>query len=173
MVRYKIKVNDEVVDKIIELSLENKGNIRRRKILSVVIGIAGLVEIFVGGCSVLNQISGPGVCMLLVGIAMFVFAIKQKSFQKSVLKKKLMKLDSSLNSGEREYVFSEDGIRIKSQLADSDNYWNAFKEYGTIDNYLYIKRRDDRIILVKQDDLSPEEKQEILQLVEKNVPVKK
>ncbi len=68
---------------------------------------------------------------------------------------------------------AEDGIHIQNHLGESRNHWSAFKAYGTTGEYLYIKRGDNRVVMVNQNHLSQEELQELRQLLEKNVAFEK
>lgn len=74
-------------------------------------------------------------------------------------------MDSSFRSGIIEYIFDEDGIQILSEMGDGKNHWNAFKEYGTMGQYIYAKRKDNKMILVDQNDLSTDELEELKQLL--------
>ena len=71
-----------------------------------------------------------------------------------------------------EYHFVTDGIEIISQLGYSKNYWTAFKEYGTMGQYIYVKRKDNKLILIDKNDLSAGELEELTQLLLYNLKCK-
>ena len=87
----------------------------------------------------------------------------------TALKKAELLLDKSFRTGIVEYHFDTDGIEIISQLGYSKNYWTAFKEYGTMGQYIYVKRKDNKLVLVDKNDLSKDETEELLQLLSENI----
>lgn len=82
-------------------------------------------------------------------------------------------MNPAFRSGAMEYVFDADGIRIQSHLGEGMYKWDGFKEYGTTDEYRYVRKRDDRVITVNQNELLKEELQELRQLLENNLAIKK
>ena len=61
------------------------------------------------------------------------------------------------------------GIETISQMGYSKNYWTAFKEYGTMGQYIYVKRKDNKMVLIDKNDLSTGELEELTQLLLNNV----
>ena len=106
---------------------------------------------------------------MVIGIVCLLLAFNAKSFQKFVLKKAELLLDKSFRTGIVEYHFDAEGIETISQMGYSKNYWTAFKEYGTMEQYIYVKRRDNKIILIDKNDLSTGELEELTQLLLNNV----
>lgn len=96
---------------------------------------------------------------------MLILSLKAKDFQRYALKSTEKLLDNSFRTGIVEYVFDVDGIQTISKMGNAKNYWNAFKEYGTMGQYIYAKRKDNKMILVDQNDLSAEELEELKQLL--------
>ena len=94
---------------------------------------------------------------------------KIESFQKFVLKKAELLLDKSFRTGIVEYHFDAEGIETISQMGYSKNYWTAFKEYGTMGQYIYVKRKDNKMVLIDKNDLSTGELEELTQLLLNNV----
>ena len=68
-----------------------------------------------------------------------------------------------------EYHFDAEGIETISQMGYSKNYWTAFKEYGTMGQYIYVKRKDNKMVLIDKNDLSTGELEELTQLLLNNV----
>ena len=70
------------------------------------------------------------------------------------MKKAELLLDKSFRTGIVEYHFDAEGIETISQMGYSKNYWTAFKEYGTMGQYIYVKRKDNKMVLIDKNDLS-------------------
>ena len=62
-----------------------------------------------------------------------------------------------LVSGHRKYIFSEESISIKSEIAEGVNLWTAYKDWGFYENYIYIRNLSNQVILVRQSELSAED----------------
>lgn len=173
MVKYQTNINDETLNKAIEVSMKMDSNVRRRKCTTVLITIAGLVVTCIGAVACLGKITGRDMATLLLGIAITIFGLNQKSFQRSIIKKNSKQMDPVFRSGTIEYIFDSDGIRIQSHLGNGMYHWDSFREYGTMDECLYIIRRDDKVIIVNQNELSKGELQELRQLLAQNLATKK
>ncbi len=165
MIRYKMDLSDEKRETAIEIALNREKNVRRRKIIVPLSSLVGIVEIIVGIYICTKRLSISSIVILVIGIFMLFLAINAKSFQRYALRKSEKLLDSSFRSGVIEYIFDEDGIQIVSELGHSKNYWNAFKKYGTMGQYFYIKRKDNQMILVDQNDLTKDEIEELKHLL--------
>ena len=169
MVKYCMNLSDEKKEAAINIALESKGNVRKRKIAVPLLMILGIVIIFSGIFLIINSPAILWYVYMVIGIVSLLLAFNAKSFQKFVLKKAELRLDKSFRSGIVEYHFDAEGIEIISQIGYSKNYWTAFKEYGTMEQYIYVKRRDNKIILIDKNDLSTGELEELTQLLLNNV----
>lgn len=170
MVRCKTEINNEIMDMSLDVSLEMKECVRRRKNSAIALGVIGFLEIVWGVSSILRRVSVSNIFMILLGIVVIVIMLNLKNIQRSSLRRMQKHMDPSLFSGIREYCFSEEGVHLKSQMGESMINWNAFRKFGTMGKYLYIVRTDDGIVVVDQNNLSKEELQEVQQLLEKHVP---
>lgn len=168
MVKYCMNLSDEKKEAAINIALESKGNVRKRKIAVPLLMILGIVIIFSGIFLIINS-DIFGYVYMVIGIVSLLLAFNAKSFQKFVLKKAELRLDKSFRTGIVEYHFDAEGIETISQMGYSKNYWTAFKEYGTMEQYIYVKRRDNKIILIDKNDLSTGELEELTQLLLNNV----
>ncbi len=113
---------------------------------------------------------------VLMGLSMFILCIffivfsfsGAEKLQKSVISGMMKKIDQEKYLGETEYIFDHDGIQINSEKGSGINYWKAFKCYGMIKNYIYIKRFDNQIALVDKEKLTPEKLCELEELLKEN-----
>lgn len=78
-------------------------------------------------------------------------------------------MDKSFRTGIVEYNFDIDGIETVSQMGCCKNYWTAFKEYGIMGQYIYVKRKDNKMIRIDKHDLSNEETEELARLLSENI----
>lgn len=169
MVKYSMDLSDEKKEAAIEIALESSGNVRKRKIAVPILTILGILLIFDSLFQFINSSAFLGVIFMAVGIVSLLVGLKAKSFQKFVLKKAELLLDKSFRTGIREYVFDDEGIKVDSQNGYAKNYWSAFKEYGTMGQYIYVKRKDNKMVLIDKNDLSKDEMEELTQLLADNI----
>ena len=153
MIKYKMDLSEEKKDAAINIALESKGNIRKRQKLKPICYILSILEIIIGIYYCTKASYTSGIILLLLGIFIAILGYTAKDFQRYVLKKSEKLLDKSFRSGIVEYTFDTKGITISSNIGESINYWNAFKEYG-----------------IDKNDLTNEEKDELLRLLACNLP---
>lgn len=170
MIKYKMDLSEEKKDAAINIALESKGNIRKRQKLKPICYILSILEIIIGIYYCTKASYTSGIILLLLGIFIAILGYTAKDFQRYVLKKSEKLLDKSFRSGIVEYTFDTKGITISSNIGESINYWNAFKEYGTFGEYIYVKRKDNKMILIDKNHLTNEEKDELLRLLACNLP---
>lgn len=99
-------------------------------------------------------------------------------YQNFIIKKQQNKANDKLKSGRREYNFDIDGVTILSEIGCGLNKWEAFKCWGIFKEYVYLKRIDNQMLLVKRTDLPKEDYETLLSLlntnlVQENLTVKK
>lgn len=139
MVKYCMNLSDEKKETAIKIALESKGNVRKRKIAVPLLMILGIVIIFSSIFLIINSPAILWYVYMVIGIVCLLLAFNAKSFQKFVLKKAELLLDKSFRTGIVEYHFDAEGIETISQMGYSKNYWTAFKEYGTMGQYIYME----------------------------------
>ncbi len=169
VVKYCMSLSDEKKETAIKIALESKGNVRKRKIAVLLLMILGIVIIFSSIFLIINSPAILWYVYMVIGIVCLLLAFNAKSFQKFVLKKAELLLDKSFRTGIVEYHFDAEGIETISQMGYSKNYWTAFKEYGTMGQYIYVKRKDNKMVLIDKNDLSTGELEELTQLLLNNV----
>lgn len=129
----------------------------------------GILEIILAVYFFTNSRFVSGLSFLVIGALIILLAWKTKSFQKFALKKAEILLDKSFRTGIVEYTFDTEGIEVVSQTGYGKNYWSSFKEYGTMGQYIYVKRKDNKLVLVDKNDLSKDETEELMQLLSENI----
>lgn len=175
MVVYKTYLDDEATKRVIEISLKMDCNVHIRRVSTAILGVAGLLLLVRNIINSMNMklVTTYYVIMMLLGVVMIIMVFSLKFLQRAVLRQRVKQAHPSIRSGSVEYDFDEEGIRIQSHLGDSLYKWNGFIEYGTMDDYLYIRRCDNGIIMVNQKELTENELQELRQLLETHLPYKK
>lgn len=139
VVKYCMNLSDEKKETAIKIALESKGNVRKRKIAVPLLMILGIVIIFSSIFLIINSPAILWYIYMVLGIVCLLLAFNAKSFQKFVLKKAELLLDKSFRTGIVEYHFDAEGIETISQMGYSKNYWTAFKEYGTMGQYIFFE----------------------------------
>lgn len=170
MVTYRMELDEEKRRAAIEVALESPDNVRRRK-------IGGRVLVALGALLALESLlllamrgpSGPRIALLLLGAAALGFGVRARAWQRFVMRRAERLLDESLRSGVASYSFDDDGVTIDSRLGHSLCFWPSFREWGTKGPYLYLRRADNRLVLVERGALSQDELAELLRLLEAHV----
>ena len=60
-------------------------------------------------------------------------------------------------------------MTVDSQVGHGVSYWPSFTEWGTMGDYLYLRRGDNKLVLVDGGELAPGELEEVRALVERHV----
>ena len=92
--------------------------------------------------------------VLSIGFAAFGLSVEElkKTFIKASINKEEQKMSS-----ERKYLFSKDGVEIVSEIGITHNYWSSFVSKGEIENYIYLIRKDNKVLLINKSVLSENE----------------
>lgn len=165
MVTYRMQLSDEVNDVAIDIALESPENARRRRIARPVLVVAGVALLACAVGELLFDNAVVAVVYLAVGVVALLFAVKERAFQRFVLRRSATLVDKAFRSGEAAYTFDDEGVTIESDLGHSVCYWNSFAGYGTWLHYLYVKRGDNRIVLVDTSALAPADLDELRSLL--------
>ena len=144
------------------LLLADKGNAKkRRRIAPICLGMAALC-LFACARFFAAGFAAGGVCTAL--LAAFFHAVLgggAKWYQRALIRRALKSAATALYTGEREYIFTEEGVRIRSPLGDTLNHWCAFQSWGQSGRYLYLRRVDGPFVLVDGETLSPPARREL------------
>ncbi len=92
----------------------------------------------------------------LLSIGFAVLGLNTEKFQRAFMKSAINKKNQQINSKE-EFLFSKEGVDITTELGTKHNYWNSFAGRGEIENYIYLIRKDQKVILVNKDELSEDD----------------
>ena len=95
--------------------------------------------------------------------------MQENFYQKFLLKKVQNKLDKRATFGEREYGFDQDGVIVWTDFSYSELQWEAFKNWGIFKDYIYLTTIAEQRILVRKDELSEEDREELFDLLNANV----
>ena len=92
--------------------------------------------------------------VLSIGFAAFGLSVEK--FQKTFIKASINKEEQKMSS-ERKYLFSKEGVDIVTQAGATHNYWSSFVSKGEIENYIYLIRKDNKVLLINKSVLSENE----------------
>ena len=150
---YHLNIDEEAKDILMHLS-----SLKTRKTNRVIKGTT-LVSAFylfsLAICLYLFHMSFAWICLLLSsGFAALGLNVEkiQKAFMKAVINKE----EQNMNS-ERKYLFSKEGVEIVSEIGVTHNYWSSFVSKGEIENYIFLIRKDNKVILINKTVLSENE----------------
>lgn len=172
MVETEIMIGDAECLVMTEIALESEAIQKQIKILSIVLGVCGFVMVVLGlkdifqGLGILNV-----ACFVLAVICFFLALGGEKMIFRSRMFKKTKEANAKVGTLSRKYVFSEEGVRISSEVSDSFVAWDVFEACGPKGHYFWLKRKDGQYALVNKDALSAEALDELKVLLAKNVPV--
>ena len=68
----------------------------------------------------------------------------------------------------REYVFTEEQIEIISERTSGSLQWNTIEGFGQIKHYLYLLCSNNSLLLVDENRLSGEEREELCKMLKKH-----
>ncbi|MFR7991183.1 MAG: YcxB family protein [Anaerovoracaceae bacterium] len=68
----------------------------------------------------------------------------------------------------REYVFTEEQIQIISERTSGSLQWNTIEGFGQIKHYLYLLCSNNSLLLVDENRLSGEEREELCRMLKKH-----
>lgn len=150
---YHLNIDKEANDILMHLS-----SLKTIKINRVIKGttLVGAFYIFSLAFTLyLFNMSFAWICFVLsIGFAALGLSVEkfQKTFIKAIINKEEQKMSS-----ERKYLFSKDGVEIVSEIGVTHNYWSSFVSKGEIENYIYLIRKDSKVILINKNVLSENE----------------
>lgn len=169
MVQCKIKVGKQEQEIIKEIVLQSPVNIKKRQRMIPICRFMSVLCFLGVAYAWIAESVLMGLSMFILCIFFIVFSFSgAEKLQKSVISGMMKKIDQEKYPDETEYIFDHDGIQINSEKGSGINYWKAFKCYGMIKNYIYIKRFDNQIALVDKEKLTPEKLCELEELLKAN-----
>lgn len=179
MIKCKTIINKEAKDLLVDISLSIPRNKRIQIIETSVFLFLAVILLLVALCVFLKEGMTPlAVRSCLYGVAFLLFGIFAKKIQRAMLKHMMNKSEKDiqkrspnelLNDNEREYVFSEDNVIVKSKIAESTYNWSAFRSWENRGHYICISLFNNTIILVDKNTLSDEEIGELFCLLNKKI----
>lgn len=170
MVIYRMELDEQKRRAAIEVALESPDNVRRRRIGGGILAVLGVLLVLESLLLLaMRGPSGPRVALLFLGTVALGFGVRARAWQRFVMRRAERLLDESLRSGVTSYSFDDDGVTIDSGLGHSLCFWPSFREWGAKGPYLYLRRADNRLVLVERGALSQGELAELIRLLETHV----
>lgn len=166
MIKTKIEISEEEVAALREIMMASPKNVKKRKRVRVISAIMSIVmAIYIVISFVIHAYA-----YLLFGFVFAIFfvwmTINGGAFlQNLVYKKAQNRMDDRLKSGLREYHFDMDGVTVSSEFGCSLNKWDVFKCWGIFKEYIYLRKIDNQMILVKKSNLLKEDYENLLSLL--------
>lgn len=150
---YYLNIDEETKDILMHLS--SLKNIKTNRVIKGTTLVSAFYLFSLAICFYLFHMSFAWICLLLsIGFAALGLNVEkiQESFMKAVINKE----EQNMNS-ERKYLFSKEGVEIVSEIGVTHNYWSSFVSKGEIENYIYLIRKDNKVVLINKTVLSENE----------------
>ncbi len=151
---YHLNIDEEAKDILMHLS-----SLKTIKTSRVIKGTTLVSAFYLFSLAIylyLFHMSFAWICLLLsIGFAALGLSVEkiQKAFMKAVINKGEQK-----RNRERKYVFSKEGVDIDAEIGVTHNDWSSFARKGELENYIYLIRKDNKVILIHKNVLSENER---------------
>lgn len=157
MLEYEIEIGKEEQDALLEITLQSDVYRKRRKVVAIASVIMCVICLPCGMLSLmLDRAEMASLFMILFAGFLYFACGGKKVQQRARLKRFYANAQKALVSGHRKYIFNEESISIKSEIAEGVNLWTAYKDWGFYENYIYIRNLSNQVLLVRQNELAPE-----------------
>ena len=150
---YHLNIDEETNDILMHLS--SLKNIKINRVIKGTNLVSAFYIFSLAFYSYLFHISFAWIFLLLsIGFAALGLSVEklQKVFMRAIINKEKQKMNS-----ERKYVFSKEGVDIVTEMGVTHNDWSSFVSKGEIENYIYLIRKDNKVILINKNVLSESE----------------
>lgn len=150
---YHLNIDEEANNILMHIS--SLKTIKTNKVIKGTTLVSAFYIFSLAFYSYLFHISFAWIFLLLsIGFAALDLSVEklQKVFMRAIINKKKQKMNS-----ERKYVFSKEGVDIDTEIGVTHNDWSSFVGKGEIENYIYLIRKDNKVILINKNVLSENE----------------
>lgn len=150
---YHLNIDEEANNILMHIS--SLKTIKTNKVIKGTTLVSAFYIFSLAFYSYLFHISFAWIFLLLsIGFAALGLSVEklQKVFMRAIINKKKQKMNS-----ERKYVFSKEGVDIDTEIGVTHNDWSSFVGKGEIENYIYLIRKDNKVILINKNVLSENE----------------
>ena len=150
---YHLNIDEEANNILMHLS--SLKTIKTNKVIKGTTLVSAFYIFSLAFYSYLFHISFAWIFLLLgIGFAALGLSVEklQKVFMRAIINKEKQKMNS-----ERKYVFSKEGVDIDTEIGVTHNDWSSFVSKGEIENYIYLIRKDNKVILINKNVLSENE----------------
>ena len=159
MIRYKIDISQKECDALIEMQLKHSVSRGIQNFFRIVLAILAIALLY---CTFFLRQTTESKILGIVSAAFFLWfaTVGMIAYQK---------LDKRATFGEREYGFDQDGVIVWTDFSYSELQWEAFKNWGIFKDYIYLTTIAEQRILVRKDELSEEDREELFDLLNANI----
>ena len=170
MVLYNIQFSKREQQIIDEIAFYTDINIRKRRVVTWISYFGGSIMLIY---TILSFVTKRYVFCLIGTLITIIFLWiafdKVRTLQKRLTHFTRSKLKNKSIHQNIQYCFSEDGIKISSDLGHATNYWKTFQCWGLYQNYIYIRTSTNQMILVNQADISEKDARELKLLLHQHL----
>lgn len=170
MIKYTAKNGPEERNVLEYLSLEKTAFSKRMKLISILCNILGIISTYLAIKSLIHfGINRSDLIMLLISLFLIYLGVDGvKRLKKLYFKKDLTSLsDDKVSTSE--YIINIDGVTIIDNPEQTSYKWSVFKKWGEYEHYIYLKGKNDQIILIDKKLLNKNEIKEITTYLKVNI----
>lgn len=154
----KTTFNDEARAALRDLALVAPVNIKKRKLGKVLFAVAVLLFALAAVMTFLNHRYVLAlVCVVGAALCMWMTMPGAQRYQDALMSRAQQKQMPETFPKQAEYSFNEESVVISSSAGLGAYTWDSFLGWGTVKNFMYVKRADGPVLLIDTNTLTEEE----------------
>lgn len=154
-VKCQVNIGGEEKDALLRLNMLRAES--AKKVFQFVNLLSALLIFSIAFCTCAVQLPSAWVYLML-SLLFAIVGLSAGKFQKVLFRVIIQKVkDQTNNDQKREYLFSKQGVDISSDLNVTHDDWSSFVGRGEIEHYIYLLRKDHKVVLVDKNELLYEE----------------
>lgn len=175
MIKTKLDLGPDEFKVIRKISLAHPKTQRSRKFCQIVCIIGAFIMGIDTLTSFLDHLIGNALISLVLAIIFIWGATVGIYYEQDVIcKRHQNKVFDNLKNGTIEYIFDSDGVTTISEpeYVTSKYKWDEFQGWGIFKNYIYLQTNTQKYALVKKSNLTPEDYESLISLLNTHVQQK-
>ena len=175
MIKTKLELGPDEFKVIREISLAHPKIQRSRKFCQIVCIIGAIIMGIDTLTSFLDHLTGNALISLVLAI-IFIWGATVGIYLEQDLVFKVIqnKAFDNVKNGTIEYIFDSDGVTtiFEPEYVTSKYKWDAFQWWCVFKNYIYLQTFTRKIVLVKKSNLTPEDYESLISLLNTHIQQK-
>ena len=170
MIRYKSTNGPEERKAIAYLSLEKTTFSKRMKLISTLCIAVGIISAYLAVKSLIHfGMNSSDLIMLLISVFLLYLGFDGVTRLNKLYFKKEISLSTEDNTIVSEYLINIDGLTILDDDGQTSYKWTVFKKWNEYEHYIYLKNKNDQIILIDKNKMNKDEIKELTTYLKVNI----